>query len=334
MPRSEPLPSTSYLEAVIAGQMRRFLLQNDRVCSIGRGASNTIVLDDDMVSRRHAMLERSDAGELHIIDMSSTNGTSVNGKRVTVPMALRPGDHIQIGSHDFVLHEEGASKSAVAKAEPEYASTVVLFALKLVTVVVVDIRGFSELANSLDSAKLAALLGSFFRAAGKALSERGAFAQKYIGDAVMGVWIHSASRPAVTEMLSILQGVSALTRIVAGLQDEFALASPVTVTAGANTGMASVGNIGSLVSADYTALGDVVNKAFRLQSMTRELAVDLLVGEQTFTVLTELSHVRSMFERHSVLLKGYEQPEVAYGAQFMLLESLIANLTRSPIATL
>jgi predicted component of type VI protein secretion system len=68
---------------------------------IGRGAENAMRLDgDDFVSSRHAVLEPRADG-LWVEDAGSTNGTFVNGARVTTPRLLQPGDVVRIGQTDL-----------------------------------------------------------------------------------------------------------------------------------------------------------------------------------------------------------------------------------------
>ena len=70
---------------------------------IGRGAENTIRLDEDTtVSNRHASLDSRGDG-LWLEDAGSTNGTFVNGQRVTSPRLLQPGDVIRIGHTDLLV---------------------------------------------------------------------------------------------------------------------------------------------------------------------------------------------------------------------------------------
>ncbi len=72
-----------------------------------------------------------------------------------------------------------------------------------------------------------------------------------------------------------------------------------------------MGNLGSVAAADYTALGDAVNKAFRLETAAKEAKHDMLIGSFTWECLSsrpEAGH----FAPHTVTLKGYEQPETAY----------------------
>lgn len=88
------------LVALNGGQVgQRFVLRDSRL-SIGRDASNDIILEDEGVSRTHAVLERSNGG-YRIIDTSSTNGIFVNGTR-TVGANLSPGDRIGLGAETIL----------------------------------------------------------------------------------------------------------------------------------------------------------------------------------------------------------------------------------------
>jgi predicted component of type VI protein secretion system len=80
-------------------------MASDRI-SVGRAAGNDIVLSDDgQVSRVHAILERI-AGSWSVRDVSSRNGTFVNGTRVSSEARLGPGDEIRIGRTRIVLRAE------------------------------------------------------------------------------------------------------------------------------------------------------------------------------------------------------------------------------------
>jgi hypothetical protein len=70
--------------------------------SIGRDGDNGIVLAENTVSRRHALLSRSEDGRITLADAGSANGVYVNGQRVT-ETALSPGDQIQVGDNFFRL---------------------------------------------------------------------------------------------------------------------------------------------------------------------------------------------------------------------------------------
>ena len=321
----------AHLDAEIKGQQHQFPLPDDRICRIGRSDKNTIVLDDDLASRNHAMLQRSETGEFYLTDLGSSNGTLVNGARICVPTILRPGDRVTIGSHEFTFHQPQAAAPPAppVEAEPdELKSTNIFFAQKLISVLVVDIRDFTGLARRVDAAKLSQISGTFFREGGKALQERGAWAQKYIGDAIMAVWLHKKREPDLRELLSIFDSVSKLVQVAGTLQAHLALDAPIRIGCGINTGWASVGNVGSIASSDYTALGDVVNKAFRLESATKEVPTDLLLGQGTYEFLAKSASLDNLFQSKTVKLKGYDEPATAYGSNFSSLQMLLDNLQR------
>lgn len=73
----------------------RLSLTTDAALTIGRGSGNTLILEDDGISRRHARVERRDDG-WWAIDQDSTNGTFVNGERIKAAR-LRSGDRVFIG---------------------------------------------------------------------------------------------------------------------------------------------------------------------------------------------------------------------------------------------
>lgn len=87
----------------VAGENRRVPLGAGTI-SIGRGAENDLVLDDRRVSRRHAEV-RLRLGRHTLYDLSSTNGTFVNGKRVT-EVALSEGDQITLGAATLIYNSE------------------------------------------------------------------------------------------------------------------------------------------------------------------------------------------------------------------------------------
>ncbi|MDQ2949894.1 MAG: adenylate/guanylate cyclase domain-containing protein [Acidobacteriota bacterium] len=317
----------AFLAGEVDGQTRRFPLTTDGIFRIGRSDKNDIVLSDDLASRHHAMLQHSGGGQFYISDLGSSNGTQVDGVRISVPVILRPGGRITIGNHEFTFfQEETIAPAAPLDATHEFDSTNILFAEKMITVLVVDIRDFTGLGRRMEPARLSQLIGSFFREAGKALKEGGAWEQKYIGDAVMAVWLHGKFAPGPRELLAIFDGIRKVSEIASGLQRQFGLDSPVRIGAGLNTGLASIGNVGSIATSDHTALGDVVNKAFRLESASRELNCDLVLGEQTYEALAHCLQSAPPFHSRTAKLKGYEEDVAVFTANLTSLAAILDAL--------
>ena len=242
---------------------------------------------------------------VYLKDLGSSNGTFVNGARVSTPVVLRSGDRISIGNHEFRFHQEEVAQSPPVGEPDQLKATNLLLEETLITVLVVDICDFTRMSQLIDADKLATLMGMFFREGGKVLQQRGAWAPKYIGDAIMAIWLHKKPRRNGRNSLLSSMGCLELVALTAGLQQQFELQTPISIGAGINTGWASVGNLGIIASSDYTALGDAVNKTFRLESSTRHSSNDLMLGPDTYKRLAESFDTGMLFECCSVALKGY-----------------------------
>jgi len=91
------VPNATFALRFISGKYQggEFPLRMDREIIVGRSSDLDMVLVEDMVSRRHAKISSTDA-EVYIQDMGSTNGTFVNGERIT-SQHLADGDRVNVG---------------------------------------------------------------------------------------------------------------------------------------------------------------------------------------------------------------------------------------------
>jgi adenylate cyclase len=173
------------------------------------------------------------------------------------------------------------------------------------------------------------MIGTWFRHAGEIIREYGSWVDKYIGDAVMAVWIHGTQEVRNDEMLRVFRALSEMHKMTSDLYNLYPLPFPLRVGAGINTGFAMVGNTGSGDRPDYTALGDTVNAAFRLETSTKQLGLDVAVGETTFKHIAALDeHSSSLFQQYTVHLKGYDVPTVTYACSFPDLEIFLQTKTK------
>jgi predicted component of type VI protein secretion system len=85
----------------------RFRMRSGQTKTVGRATRADFVLEATLVSRIHCRLTVSPSGDLVVDDLSSTNGTFVNGHRVT-RQPLNPGDRLSVGRLDFVVTRDGA----------------------------------------------------------------------------------------------------------------------------------------------------------------------------------------------------------------------------------
>lgn len=316
----------TYIDVVIGGEDRTFDLTDLPSLSIGRSPQATVVLTDDPnVSRKHALVQREASGEYYLSDLGSRNGTTRNGQPVTAPVPLVDGDSFMIGSHRFVFHQ---TIDRSAEAEDHQDPTNVLVVERMISILVLDIRDYTVLARDLGAARVSALMNKFFHQAGQLLKHRGSWAQKYIGDAVMALWVHGDQRGTPREIVALFESLIDLERVVSDLSNEFELASPLKFGVGINSGFAVTGNMGSAALSDHTALGDAVNKAFRLETATKEVGLEILVGKATFELFDLSPHARELFSSHRVVLKGYDRPEEALGLDLLDLRAFVNALPR------
>ena len=322
----------AYLEVKVADEVNRIELGIAGGCSIGRSRQNTLVLADDLVSRNHALIQKTETGEFYLTDLGSANGSLHNGRRVTVPALLHDQDKINIGSCEIVfcnpsLHSAARPVGTSTAAE----STKVSMETHLVSVLVGDLRDFTRMAQRIEGVMLSQTLSRFNRQASAILQSYGSWGQKYIGDAVMAVWLHHDRDRVTTELLGILRAILELGDLAAS-PELLGLPSPLRMGVGVNTGYAQVGNIGSSQFSDYTAIGEVVNRAFRLESATKQINLDIALSPETFEVLHRAGTSAGLFQACQAQLKGYDEPVLTYGISFEKLKDMLGTADRTVVA--
>lgn len=296
-----------YIEVSIDGEDRVFELTDTPTLSIGRSPQNTVVLGDDtMVSRRHALVQREASGDYYLSDLGSRNGTSLNGVPVTAPVALEDGDTFTAGSHRFTFHDHTKREAKEVVAQDP---TDVLVVERMITILVMDLRDYTVLAREIGEARISEIMNKLFHESGRLLKRKGSWAQKYIGDAVMAFWVHGEEDGTPRAVISMLESLVEVAAIIASISEEFQPPRPLTFGAGINSGVAVTGNMGSAGISDHTAMGDAVNKAFRLETASKEIGRQIVVGSSTFGLLSLPDDVRSLFTTYDVTLKGYDAPE-------------------------
>ena len=303
---------------------RRFVLASGQSWAIGRGDGCAVMLDSRSVSRLHALIQRRDTGDFSLVDLGSRNGSFVNSRRVSLPVVLNDQDRLVFGDQELVFNNQAnATATAAAPAtDTRNAPTTALHSHTLTTIVVVDIRDFTPLARSVSEALLSQTIGTWFLRVGQATQRLGSWAQKYIGDAVMAVWIHDNPGGVRADLLRALRAVDDIQAATAEISGALPLPGPLRIGAGVNTGTAILGGT------DYTALGDTVNAAFRLEAATKTIGLGVALGERSFHELALAEE--SPFERHEVALKGYESPSTAWAISFEGLRVFLREAGKQP----
>jgi adenylate cyclase len=153
------------------------------------------------------------------------------------------------------------------------------------TILFSDIRGFTSLSENLAPDELTGLLNGFLTPMTDVLLESEATIDKYMGDAIMAFWnapldIADHPRKACRAALAMLASLEQMNR---------ERGSALKVGVGLNSGPACVGNLGSAQRFSYSAIGDSVNLASRVEGLTKSYGVSVLVTEATRAAAPDLA---------------------------------------------
>ena len=159
-----------------------------------------------------------------------------------------------------------------------------------------DVRGFTSLSEKLEPEEVTAIMNQALTIQADAVQKYGGMVDKYIGDAMMAIFnapldLKNHEEKAILAALQIQHDMQA-----AGLN--------IAIGIGLNSGQSVVGNLGSSSRFDYTAIGDAVNTAARLESATKEVGVDLLIGESTAKALIGTPTKNPLRKLDSISVKG------------------------------
>ena len=140
-----------------------------------------------------------------------------------------------------------------------------------------DLRGFTALSEKLSPEEVTEIMNKTLTVQVNAVQKLGGMTDKFIGDAGMFIFgapldLEDHETKAVQAAIDIQAGIVELNKT---------LSTPVQVGVGTQSGFAVVGNMGSETRFDYSAIGDPVNTAARLESATKEVGVDILIGHNT-----------------------------------------------------
>jgi adenylate cyclase len=158
---------------------------------------------------------------------------------------------------------------------------------RAMTLMFCDIRGFTTISEKLDPQQLTRLVNRFFTPMSREIQGHGGTIDKYIGDCIMAFWnaplpTPDHARKACHAALAMIAALAELNRRRADeARTERREFVPLRMGIGLNTGECVVGNMGSDQRFNYTAMGDEVNMAARLEGQCKEFAVDIVISDTT-----------------------------------------------------
>ena len=169
---------------------------------------------------------------------------------------------------------------------------------KYCTFLFTDVRGFTSLSEKLKPEEVTKIMNKALTIQADTVKFYDGMVDKYIGDAMMAIFNAPIDIPD-HEMAAVLCAKE--------IQDKIKMADlGVEIGIGVNTGYAVIGNMGSDTRFDYSAIGDAVNTAARLESATKEAGVDILIGEAT------IKKTQNGVFHKKIYVKGKKKPLKVY----------------------
>lgn len=172
------------------------------------------------------------------------------------------------------------------------------------TVLFSDVRGFTTISEGLDPKQLTKLMNEFLTPMTHIIHHSRGTIDKYMGDAIMAFWgapltDHDHAKHALNAAIEMIKALDAL-------QKSFAEKGwpPINIGVGLNSGLMTVGNMGSEFRMAYTVMGDAVNLGSRLESLTKNYGVHIIVSEFTRNLVPDFAYR----ELDMVRVKGKDKP--------------------------
>lgn len=287
--------SGSFLTLVDDGQV----VPLDGSCPIGRQSGNRLLLANERVSRQHALIQwqRIDptgAGAFLLIDLGSSNGTMLNGARISRPTVLADGDIIEIGGHRIEFRGESPADGC---DEETVGSTVLDIVRRPLWLMVGDIVGSTRRSRELPPEEVPRINGAWFKTCRELVEAHGGHMNQYLGDGFFCYWNDTIEAkhhiPGLLRRFTILQRDS---------QPPFRVVL--------HFGPTVLGSVPTLTSLNLH--GPNVNFAFRMEKLAGSLGVPILLSEEAAAAL-QLPETRrveadlSGFDgRHTFVIPGLE----------------------------
>lgn len=197
------------------------------------------------------------------------------------------------------LVEEIDASGAEVSLEGETREMSVLFS---------DVRSFTTISEGLDARELTQLMNEFLTPFTRAIQEHRGTIDKYMGDCVMAFW--GAPLDDKDHARHALRSAYDMLSAVESLDDEFERKGwpKIRVGVGISSGDMNVGNMGSEFRVAYTVMGDTVNLGSRLEGLTKQYGVDIIVSTRTVELVPEFA----FRELDLVRVKGKTEPVAIY----------------------
>jgi adenylate cyclase len=172
---------------------------------------------------------------------------------------------------------------------------------QIISILFADIRGFSTYSENQDPEKLVEVVNTYMTIASDAIQMHQGVIDKFMGDAVMALY-NTPLRPQADHALRAVRSAWSMLGDIRAYHETVSGSDRLTFGIGVHTGDAVVGNVGSPERLDYTAMGDSVNLAKRLQEIAKPM--QLILSDSTYELVKDRVTVN---ELEPIQVKGRTQ---------------------------
>ena len=254
-----------------------------------------MVFSSAKVSRRHALVHTAGDSEFSLVDLGSSNGTHLNGRRVIQPVGLQSGDTIQIGEQSIVFH-----LAAPATAEEEIFFTEAQMTIRDVReltcwFLLLDIENFVQLSSRLPTEEMARMVGIWIAECQQVIEKNGGTVLKFLGDGLLVYWNTNFTEPA-----QVARTLDTLSAMQTRQQPPF--------RCGIHLGKAVFG--AAQAAGELTTLGQDLNYLFRMERVAAAHGFPCLLSAAARAQLAPLGDSQAL---GAFPLKGFEGEHEFFG---------------------
>jgi adenylate cyclase len=256
--------------------------------ALGRSKDNNVVFTSAKVSRRHALVHAQGGSEFSLVDLGSSNGTHLNGRRVVQPINLRHGDVIQIGEQSLVFRLEVSSSIEEQLYVTEPQMTIREVSEMTCWFLLADIENFVKLSAEVAAEELARMVGAWLAECQRLIEKFGGTVSKFLGDGLLVYW-----NAKFSEVTNVVEALDALH----GMQSRHKPPFRWTL----HYGKAIFGS--AATAGELSALGQDLNFLFRMERLAATHGFPCLVSQ---AAQAEMASLRRSEFAGSYTLKGFE----------------------------
>ncbi len=232
-----------------------------RTCTIGRSSANDLVLRNEKISRKHALIHTQDKNEYWLVDFGSSNGTWINGRRVVQPTRLADGDVVRLAGVSLRFRQ---SQDGPAAREDRFTAGSTSFEARTAScwLLLADIVSSTEMGKKHSEQEVPTIIGRWLFECKQVVEATDGSINKFLGDGFFAYWTDEEGAAARVDeairQLKALQGASSF---------DFRLA--------VHHGSVSIGGSALMLE---ELMGRSVNFVFRMEKLAAKLRCACLLS--------------------------------------------------------